>query len=555
MYRSKQVTGVAAAERRSLLHGAGVNAGDFKRPFIAVVNSWNEMSPGSLNLREVCRAVKEGVRQAGGIPFEVPTMGLCDGVALANPKYITPSRDLIANVVEVIIEANQFDAMVLVGNCDKIIPGYLMAAARLDLPAIMVTGGYMRVNEYNGAACTFLEAGKAVGRHEKGEITQDELESILEIACPAPGACGMMGTANSMNCIAEALGMSLPGNATTPAYGKGIFELGRRAGEQIMALLENNITARQIITERGMQNAIRVVMAIGGSTNVLVHLPAIATEAGLEMDCLEAFDQASREVPLLAGIAPNGPNYMPDFDRAGGLVSLMAQMANDGLLDGDATTCTGAYARENWSGARVIDAGVIRPLDDPWQAGGALAVLRGNIVPDGCIVKVSAVDPQMRKFEGMAKVFWGEGAAQEALDGGRIAAGDFVIIQGMGPKGGPGLITVYTFTSKLAGLGLTDSVALLTDGRFSGATEGACFGHASPEAAIGGPLAAVQTGDVISYDISTRKIHLHIDQELLAKRLDRLQLPPIEAKPGSYLSLYANNVQSLAQGAVLGQRK
>jgi len=555
MLRSKAVTGVAAAEQRSLLYGAGITEADLAKPFVAVVNSWNEANPGALHLREVAAEVKRGVREAGGVPFEVPTMGLCDGIALANPRYITPSRDLIANEVEVIIEANQFDAMVMVGVCDKIVPAYLMAAGRLDVPALLVTGGYMAVGEHDGRPCTFLEAGKTVGRHRQGEITAGEMEQILKAACAPGGACSMMGTANTMACIAEALGMSLPGNATVPADGPRLLEMAREAGRQILSLLETGITPRKIITDSSMRNTIRCVMAIGGSTNVLVHIPAIAEETELALDCLAEFDAASQDVPLVIGLAPNGPHYMPAFDQAGGLEALLAELARAGKIDPDVMTCTGRTAAENWREVSVKDEEIIRPVSRPFKEQGGLAVLRGNIAPDGSIVKQSAVADGMKAFTGTARVFWGEAAAQEALEDGRIDHGDVVFILGMGPRGGPGLITVYTFTSMLAGRGMTDSVALITDGRFSGATEGACIGHVSPEAAAKGPLAAVRDGDTVSYDIPKRTIHLHVDDEEIRRRVEQMEVHAPKVGRGRYLAQYAELVQSLGKGAVLGKRE
>jgi len=366
----------------------------------------------------------------------------------------------------------------------------------------------------------------------------------------------MIGTANTMSCIVESLGMSLPGNATVPAEGNRILEYGYQAGVKIVQLLKDGVTSRKIITNESMRNTIRMVMAIGGSSNVLVHIPAIATESELDIDCLEEFDQAGSKVPLLVGLAPNIGGYlMPDFDRAGGLPALFNQLTHDKLIDSNVLTCTGKTASENWSGAEVKDVSVIRPLSKPFQTTGGLAVLRGNIAPDGCVVKQTAVAPEMLVFEGRAKVFWGEEAAQNALESGQIKSGDIVFILGMGPKGGPGLITVYTFSSKLAGMGLSRSVALVTDGRFSGATEGASIGHVSPEAAIGGPLAAVKNGDLVSYDIPNRKIHLHVSTDEITERLKNVEFPEVAVKRGSYLALYANNVQSLAKGAVLGKRE
>jgi dihydroxy-acid dehydratase len=553
MYRSKKICGVAAAEREALLYGAGVNTEQQKKPFIAVLNSWNEANPGVLHFDKIVKSVKKGIRKGGGVPFELPTMGLCDGIALANPKYITPSRDLIANEVETIIEANCFDAMVMLATCDKIIPAYLMAAGRLNIPAIIVTGGYMAVGSYKGKKYTFLEAGKSVGQFERGEIAEEEMKAILKHSCSPGGACSMMGTANTMACIAEALGMSMPGNATLPADGRIIKKTAYNAGLQIVNLLNNNICPRQIITNESMRNTIRTVMAIGGSTNVLVHIPAIAYESGLTMDCYEEFDVAGQEVPMLVGIAPNGPHYMPEFDAAGGLSALLKELADNKKIDSDVLTCTGNTAKVNWKDAKILDSGVIHRINEPYQKTGALAVLKGNIAPEGAIVKQSAVPEGMKKFTGKAKVFWGEEDAQSALTQGAIKAGDIVFILGMGPKGGPGMITVYTFTSKLAGLGLTESVALVTDGRFSGATEGPCFGHVSPEAALRGPLIAVQDGDKVSYDIEKRTIHLHVDEEELELRRTSNPIFINEVNKTSYLAQYAEIVRSLAKGATLGR--
>jgi dihydroxy-acid dehydratase len=553
MFRSKDVCSVAAAEREALLYGAGIKEADQKKPFIAVLNSWNEANPGVLHFDKMVKAVKKGIKKAGGVPFEVPTMGLCDGIALANPKYITPSRDLITNEVETIIEANRFDAMVMLAACDKIIPAYLMAAGRLNIPSILVTGGYMAVGKYKGKKYTFLEAGKSVGRFERGEISEQEKNGILKHSCSPGGACSMMGTANTMACIAEALGMSLPGNSTVPADGRKIAKIAYKAGLRIMDLLQTDITPRKIITNESMRNTIRTVMAIGGSSNVLVHIPAIAYESELCLDCYEEFDLASNEIPMLVGVAPNGPFYMPDFDKAGGLNALMNELAKNNKIEADVLTCTGTTASKNWEGFGILDNTVIHPVSNPYQKTSALAVLRGNIAPEGAIVKQSAVSENMKKFSGKAKVFWGEERAQASLTDGKIIPGDIVFILGMGPKGGPGMITVYTFTSKLAGLGLTDSVALVTDGRFSGATEGACIGHVSPEAALRGPLLAVQDGDEVSYDIEKRTIHLHVDDAEIQRRCLQNEITLNATNRNSYLSQYAEVVRSLGKGATLGR--
>ncbi|MCL5074602.1 MAG: dihydroxy-acid dehydratase [Chloroflexi bacterium] len=554
MLRSKHCRGLAAAERRALLFGSGLSADELKRPFVAVINSWNEANPGHLHLREVARAVKEGIRQAGGVPFEVYTMGLCDGLALANPKYILPSRDLITAEVEVIVEANQFDAMVLLSTCDKIVPAHLMATARINIPALLVTGGYMALGEHRGMPCTFLEVGKAVGKRQSGGLTQEELDDILRVACAPGGACAFMGTANTMGCVTEALGMSLPGNATMPAIGPRLLDLARRAGEQIMTLLAEGIAPREIITPESIENAIKVSMAIGGSTNCVVHLPAIAVEAGLDIDCLALFDRCSREVPLLCGIAPNGPYYMPNLDQAGGLQAVMKELASGDKLNPNVLTVSGASAGQHWAAATVLDRAVIRSLDAPLQKEGGLAILRGNIAPEGAIVKQSAVCPEMYVFSGPAKVYWSEGDASTALQAGAIRPGDVVLILNQGPRGGPGLVTVFAFTGQLVGMGLGRSVALITDGRFSGATEGACIGHVSPEAAVGGPIAAVRDGDIISIDIPARQLNVALDDAEIEARLATLTPQPGTVVPGSYLSIYAQMVQSLGKGAVLGKR-
>lgn len=552
MLRSKSVRGVASAERRALLYGLGIGSEDQKKPFVAVVNSWNEANPGVLHFKSLVEEVKKGIREAGGVPFELPTIGLCDGIALANPQYITPSRDLIVNEVEVIIEANKFDCMVMLATCDKIIPAYLMAAGRLNIPSLIVTGGYMKVGEFKGKPCTFLEAGKSVGLFENGKISEEEKEEILKNSCFPGGACSMMGTANTMACIAEALGMSLPGNAAMAA--DSLLKYGNNAGRKIIELLEKNILPRDIITDRSIRNTIRVVMAIGGSSNVLIHIPAIAQEAELTIDCLKEFDLASREIPLLLGVAPNGPYYMPDFDRAGGLTALQKYLADAKKIDDGVLTCTGSTAAENWAGAAVRDRSIIRTLEDPLQPGGALAVLRGNIAPEGIIVKQSAVPTSMMSFSGPARVFWGEEKAIDALENRKIREGDIVFILGMGPKGGPGIKTAYTFTSLLVGMGLINSVALVTDGRFSGATEGACFGHASPEAAVGGVLAIVQDDDMVSYSIPDRTISLELEIQEIRTRLENLSIPETPVKNNSYLAQYKQLVQSLGKGAVLGER-
>lgn len=545
--RSDLEFGVAWAERRSLLKGLGKTDEDLRKPHVAIINSWSDINPGHKHLRELALSVQQGVIDAGGLPFNFNTIGLCDGVAFVGSEYILPSRDLITNEVEVIMEAYKLDAMVLLATCDKIVPAYLMAAARLDLPAIIVTGGYMPSGQLDGERITFVDVGRAVGAVQSRQMTYERCNEIINRACPGPGACPMMGTANTMCIMAEVLGMSIPGNATTSATSTDLTRIAYQAGQQIMSLWSEGITARKIITKSSITNAIKVSMAIGGSTNTLIHIPAVATEAELEINSIEFFDQASNEIPLLIGISPNGDHLMEDFDRAGGVGALCNEISS--RLEMEALTVTNRSIGENYKDSYTIDPHVIRSISNPLNGQGALAVLKGNIAPDGAIVKQSAVSTELMSFRGPAKVFYSNEEAIAALRDGRIKPGDAVIILFQGAKGGPGVISTFPFTSELAGSNLGESVVLITDGRFSGATEGACIGYVSPEAALYGPILAIKDGDIIEYDINARSLNAILGEDEIAGRLRTIH-SKIKYKRG-YLGIYQKTVGSLLKGAVL----
>lgn len=545
--RSEQRFGVSWAEGQALYRSLGLTDEDLAKPHIGIITSWNDANPGHVHLRELAKAVEIGIISAGGLPFNFNTIGLCDGIGLVGGEYLLPHRDLMTNEVEVIVEGNRLDAIVLLATCDKIVPAFLMAAARLDVPAIMVTGGYMKSGELDGKKISFVDVGKAVGAVQSGKIDQKEFNRIIDCACPGAGACPMMGTANTMCIVAEALGMSLPGNSTLRAASRELVALAYRAGVRIVELWQEGITARQIITDCAVANAIKVIMAMGGSTNTLVHIPAIASEAELELDCAKTFDTASNQIHLLMSISPSGPYLMEDFERAGGLGALCRQIFPH--LAPETLTVTGKTLGENYAGCEVKDSSVIRPLSDPVSKEGAIAVLRGNITPDGAVVKQSAVPAHMLKFRGPARVFNSCDEAIDGLRGGKIKAGDVVVILFHGARGGPGLTTTFPFTSELAGSPLAGLVALVTDGRFSGATEGACIGYASPEAALYGPILAVHDGDIIEYDIPARTLNALLTQEEIEKRLKEAEVH-IQIRRG-YLGIYQSVVGSCLKGAIL----
>lgn len=540
--------GVAWAERYALLRGIGKTDAEIRRPQVAIISAWSDINNGHSHLNDLAKDVEKGIIEAGGTPYHLPTIGLCDGLAFYGSQYILPSRDLIANEVETQVEGYKMDAMVLMASCDKIVPAYVMAAARLNIPAVIVTGGYMVSGNYNGKKISFVDVGRAVGQVQSGSMTMNECMEILDCACPGPGACPMMGTANTMCIIAEALGMTMPGNSTICARDPKIHDMAYRAGKTVIELWDKGITARNIITQDSIENAIMACMAMGGSTNSLIHVPAMATEAGLDdFDCIGFFDKASYAVPLLMGVEPNGPHLMEDFERAGGLAALFKTI--ESKIHADALTVTGQTLGQRIQDAKVLDETVIHPLSDPISTEGALAVLRGNIAVDGAIVKQSAVPACLMKFRGPVVVFEDVDDAIAGLREGKIRAGNVVVIRMQGAKGGPGVVTTFPFTSELAGTPLYDKVALVTDGRFSGATEGASIGYVSPEAALMGPLLIVEQGDIISYDIDKRTIQLELSDEEIQRRLDKAELN-INYYPG-WLGIYQKAVGSITKGGVL----
>jgi dihydroxy-acid dehydratase len=542
--------GPERAPHRSLLYATGLTLEELERPLIGVVNSHNELVPGHVHLDRVGEAVKAGVRMAGGTPLEFHTIAVCDGVAMGHEgmHFSLPSRELIADSVEVMASAHALDGLVLIPNCDKVVPGMLMAAARLDLPAIFVSGGPMMAGRYRGAPADVNTVFEAVGEHSAGRINDEELAELELAACPGCGSCAGLFTANSMNCLTEALGMALPGNGTIPAVAAARLRLAKQAGKQIMELLSKQILPRQILTQEAFENAIAVDMAIGGSTNTVLHLPAIAHEAGLKLP-LELFDAVSRRTPYLVKLRPSGPHHMEDFDEAGGVPAVMAELLEQNLLRGGLLTVTGKSVAENAKGRRRPSE-VIRSVEEAHRPDGGIAVLWGNLAPDGAVVKAAAVSPEMMAFRGPARVFDGEELALEAILGGGIQPGDVIVIRYEGPRGGPGMREMLMPTSALAGMGLDDGVALLTDGRFSGATRGSAVGHVSPEAALGGTIALVEEGDEIEVDIPNRRLSLLVSDSQLARRREEWAPPASRIRAG-YLARYASLVSSANEGAIL----
>jgi len=542
------VGGLERAGQRGLLHALGLTDEEISKPFIGVINTWSEINPGHVRLRRLSNAVKLGVVSSGATPFEINTIGLCDGIAQghAGMRAILPSRDLIADSIEVATLANGFDALVLLASCDKIVPAVLMAAARLDLPAIVVTGGPMMPGRYQGRELAVYEAREALGQYLKGEITLEDLRDIEVSICPGPGSCSMMGTANSMSAVTEALGMSLPGCATAHAVSSKKEALARQSGVQIVRLLEQDVRPSSIMTREALFNGITVAMATGGSTNIVLHILALAQELGHSLQ-LEDFDQVSKQTPFLCDIKPSGTRSLLALEEAGGVPAVMHELRP--LLRPDLPTVNGKTIGENLSSAQNRDPQVIRSLDDPLRPEGGIAVLLGSLSPNGCVVKQSAVAPEMMSHRGPARVFDGEAAAMEAITGGQIDPGDVVVIRYEGPRGGPGMPEMLMPTATLMGLGLGRSVSLVTDGRFSGATKGACVGHISPEAMEGGPLALVREGDTIEIDIPQRRIDLVVPAEALARRKQEWK-PPQRSLRG-YLKLYAENVGPSHEGCVL----
>ena len=544
--------GVERAPNRSLLYALGLTEEEFSRPIIGVVCSYNEIVPGHMNLDKIAEAVKAGVRAAGGTPIEFPAIAVCDGIAMGHVgmKYSLVTRDLIADSTEAMAIAHQFDGLVMIPNCDKNVPGLLMAAARVNVPTIFVSGGPMLAGYLKDGRRTCLShMFEAVGAYKAGTLDEQGVLDYEENACPSCGSCSGMYTANSMNCLTEAIGMGLAGNGTIPAPYSARIRLAKKAGMQVMELVRKNIRPRDIMTPAAFHNAETVDMALGCSTNTMLHLPAIAHEAGVTIS-LDAANEISAHTPNLCHLAPAGDTFMEDLERAGGVRAVMAELAEAGLLDTSVLTCTGKTLAENLEGAKNLDETIIRPLSNPYSKTGSIAVLKGNLAPDGCVVKQSAVAPEMMVHEGPARVFDSEDDAIQAIYEKKINPGDVVVIRYEGPKGGPGMREMLNPTSAIAGMGLDSSVALITDGRFSGATRGASIGHVSPEAASGGPIGLVEEGDLIAIDIPANTITLKVDDATLAARKAAWVCPEPKIKTG-YLARYAKLVSSADKGAIL----
>jgi len=544
--------GVPAAPNRALFYALGYTKEELERPLIGVVCSYNEIVPGHMNLDKISEAVKAGIRAAGGTPIEFPAIAVCDGIAMGHVgmKYSLVTRDLIADSTEAMAQAHQFDGLVMIPNCDKNVPGLLMAAARVNVPTIFVSGGPM----LSGTLCGGRRVGtsemfEAVGAYYAGKLDDEGLQEWEENACPTCGSCAGMFTANSMNCLTEAIGMGLRGNGTIPAVMSARLRLAKHAGMKIMELVEKNIRPRDIMTEAAFHNAETVDMALGCSTNTMLHLPAIAHECGIELS-FDMSNEISAKTPNLCHLAPSGNTFMEDLEHAGGVYAVMAELNKAGLLHTDVMTCTGKTVEENLSGVLNLNPEVIRPIENPYSKTGGIAVLKGNIAPDGCVVKQAAVAPEMLVHEGPARVFNSEDEAIEAIYGGKIVSGDVVVIRYEGPKGGPGMREMLNPTSAIAGMGLDKEVALITDGRFSGATRGASIGHVSPEAASGGPIGLVEDGDIISINIPEYSSELKVSDEVLAERRAKWVCPEPRVKTG-YLARYAKMVSSADKGAIL----
>ena len=544
--------GVPTAPNRSLFYALGYTKEELERPLIGVVCSYNEIVPGHMNLDKIAEAVKAGVRAAGGTPVEFPAIAVCDGIAMGHVgmKYSLVTRDLIADSTEAMAMAHQFDGLVMIPNCDKNVPGLLMAAARVNIPTIFCSGGPMLAGKLNDGRRTCLShMFEAVGGYYAGNLDEAGVEEYEENACPTCGSCSGMYTANSMNCLTEAIGMGLKGNGTIPAVWSARLRLAKHAGMQIMELVKKDIKPRDIMTEAAFHNAETVDMALGCSTNTMLHLPAIAHECGIELD-LDMSNEISSKTPNLCHLAPAGDTYMEDLEGAGGVHAVMMELTRKGLLDTSVMTCTGKTLGENLEGVVNRDHNLIRPIDNPYSPDGGIAVLKGNLAPEGCVVKRSAVAPEMMRHQGPARVFDSEEEAIDAIYGGKIQKGDVVVIRYEGPKGGPGMREMLKPTSAICGMTMGSDVALITDGRFSGATRGAAIGHVCPEAAQGGPIALVEEGDPISIDIPACKIELLVDEATLAKRRAAWVCPESKIKTG-YLARYAKLVTSAARGAVL----
>ena len=540
--------GIERAPHRSLFKAVGLTDEEIERPMIGIANSANEVIPGHLHLHQLSDAVKAGVRMAGGTPLEFFTIGICDGIIMGHEgmKYSLSSRELIADSIESMAMAYPFDGLVLIPNCDKIIPGMMMAAARLDIPTILVSGGPMLAGEFQGREIDLITVFESVGKVKVGEMTEKDLREVEGCACPGVGSCAGMFTANSMNCLAEVLGLALPYNGTIPAVFADRIRLGKKSGIQIMDLIQKKVTPSKILTEKAFENAITVDMAFGGSTNTSLHLPAVAREAGVKLS-LQTFNRISEKTPHLCNMSPGGPYHMQDLHRAGGIPALMNELSRGGLIHREPLTVTRKSTGENLKGKKVLNPEVIRPMERPYHPTGGLAVLFGNLAPEGAVVKQSAVDEAMLKHQGPARVFNSEEEAIKVILDRKVKKGEIVVIRYEGPKGGPGMREMLAPTSAIVGVGRERDVALLTDGRFSGGSRGAAIGHISPEAAEGGPIAVLQNGDQIEIDIPGKKLNLLISNEELKERLSRWKHPKRELK--GYLKRYAKLVTSASTGA------
>ena len=550
MSKENVVKGVKNAPHRSLFHALGLTEEEQSRPLIGIVSSYNEIVPGHMNLDKIVDAVKLGVAMAGGTPIVFPAIAVCDGIAMGHKgmKYSLVTRDLIADSTEAMALAHGFDGLVMVPNCDKNVPGLLMAAARVNIPTVFVSGGPMLAGRVAGKKTSLSSMFEAVGAYNAGKIDDEKLKEFECKTCPTCGSCSGMYTANSMNCLTEALGMGLKGNGTIPAVYSARIELAKRAGMAVMDLVKNNICPRDIMTKEALLNALTVDMALGCSTNSMLHLPAIAHECGVELN-LDIANEISAKTPNLCHLAPAGRTYMEDLNEAGGVYAVMNELNKKGLLNTDCITVTGKTVLENIDGCVNLDPEVIRPIDNPYSETGGIAVLKGNLAKDGSVVKRSAVLPEMLVHEGPAKVFDCEEDAQKAINAGKIVAGDVVVIRYEGPKGGPGMREMLNPTSAIMGMGLGNSVALITDGRFSGATRGACIGHVTPEAASGGLIGVVEDGDIISINIPKNSIELKVDEDVLKERMKNF-VPKTKELSG-YLKRYASLVSGGASGAIL----
>ena len=543
--------GIQQAPHRSLFYALGFTPEELERPLVGIVSSWNEIVPGHMNLDKITEAVKQGVLMAGGIPVVFPAIAVCDGIAMGHEgmKYSLVTRDLIADSTECMALAHQFDALVMIPNCDKNVPGLLMAAARINVPTIFCSGGPMLSGHLGDKRTCLSSMFEAVGAYHAGKMSEEDVAEYEREACPTCGSCSGMYTANSMNCVTEALGMALRGNGTIPAVMSARLRLAKQSGMQVMELLRRNIRPSDIMTERAFHNAEIVDMALGCSTNTMLHLPAIAREAGVTLN-LDMANDFSAKTPNLCHLAPAGDTFMEDLDRAGGVWAVMAELDKKQLLDTGVMTATGKTLGENIAGVKNLNPEIIRPIDNPYSQTGGIAVLKGNLAPDGCVVKQSAVAPEMMRHDGPARVFECEDDAIAAITAGKIKEGDVVVIRYEGPKGGPGMREMLNPTSAIAGMGLDKTVALITDGRFSGATRGASIGHVAPEAALGGNIALVKEGDTISIDIPAHSIKLCVSDEELAARRKAWVCPEPRIKTG-YLARYAKMVTTAAEGAVL----